>query len=560
MSNYDRSCSEQVPGVNTAADCEKVWHILAILLSIGRPASLGELSSKCELFDATPDYIRCLCSNPNSPIILLDDELATVSMAVASSMVEFASKAKSGGGGGSVSLFGIDINESNRHFNFDVKAYFRKRKGKEFDPVVFLAAKRRLLYQDNKATVPLLLGSNCEFSKDSMMNGNHGKDEGSVGTNILDEGSAGTNILNDSSSGTNNLDEGSSGTNILDEGTVGTNVLDEQQECSGYVHTSNLPCSLKAEIDEAVESKKGVCRRFTFDGEVDKLGNALPLEGGFPYAHSCRSLIHHIEDVAENIAETCGNKGAINHHEDKGDTEKIRFKELKNLVSISAMDKERTHRLETQTNIRVSGNSSSQKQPLKSYIMLKRMSKNLPIQQRVLLGPSKYSRLIISRESDQKRHSGEHYSKNINKGKENTNNLEKKEFSQFDNFLVEDEEGSGPHGEAHKHHVTKELKMLERFGMKVHKSGDAECIILEHVHHDRSEILKREIDLFQLQWYGYCMFRALACLHKQGVVHRDIKPSNFLFSRKLNKGYLIDFNLSMDLQQRHSVGSKCQPL
>ncbi|KAF4395185.1 hypothetical protein F8388_001572 [Cannabis sativa] len=658
MSYYDLSCSEQVPGVNTAADCEKAWHILAILLSIGRPASLGELSSKCELFDATPDYIGSLCSNPNSPIILLDNQLVTVSMAVVSSMVEFASKSKSGGGGGSVSLFGIEFNESNKHLNFDVKTYFRKRKEKEFDPVVFSAAKRRLLYQGendqlmlslpteikeicnkDKATVPLLLGSNCEFSKNSMMNGNQGKDEGSVGTNILDEGSAGTNIFNDSSAGTNNRDEGSAGTNILEE----------QQECSGYVHTSTLPCSLvnkesnlgvlepiqedqimahnyietlplpdnfhdslsikKADVDEAVGSKNGVCRSLTFDGEEDKIGNGLPLEGGFSNAHSCRSLIHHIEDVAENIAGTSGNKGVIDHHEEKGDTEKtVRFKELKNLVSISAMDKERTHRLETHTNIRVSGNSSSQKQPVKSYIKLKRMSKNLPPQQGVLLGPSKYSRLIISRKSDQKRHSGEHNSKNSNNGKENAvnptsmslkNNLEKKEFPQFDNFLIEDEEGSGgygivyrarrisdgkmcaikcPHGKAQKHHVTNELKMLERFGGKNFiikyegslKSGDAECFILEHVDHDRPEILKREIDLFQLQWYGYCMFRALACLHKQGVVHRDIKPGNFLFSRKLNKGYLIDFNLSMvrmliwfasalDLQQRLSVGSKPKP-
>ncbi|KAF4364984.1 hypothetical protein G4B88_021801 [Cannabis sativa] len=616
MSNYDLSCSEQVPGVNTAADCEKAWHILAILLSIGRPASLGELSSKCELFDATPDYIGSLCSNPNSPIILLDNQLVTVSMAVVSSMVEFASKSKSGGGGGSVSLFGIEFNESNKHLNFDVKTYFRKRKEKEFDPVVFSAAKRRLLYQGendqlmlslpteikeicnkDKATVPLLLGSNCEFSKNSMMNGNQGKDEGSVGTNILDEGSAGTNIFNHSSAGTNNRDEGS----------AGTNVLEEQQECSGYVHTSTLPCSLvnkesnlgvlepiqedqimahnyietlplpdnfhdslsikKADVDEAVGSKNGVCRSLTFDGEEDKIGNGLPLEGGFSNAHSCRSLIHHIEDVAENIAGTSGNKGVIDHHEEKGDTEKtVRFKELKNLVSISAMDKERTHRLETHTNIRVSGNSSSQKQPVKSYIKLKRMSKNLPPQQGVLLGPSKYSRLIISRKSDQKRHSGEHNSKNSNNGKENAvnptsmslkNNLEKKEFPQFDNFLIEDEEGSGPHGKAQKHHVTNELKMLERFGGKNFiikyegslKSGDAECFILEHVDHDRPE----------LQWYGYCMFRALACLHKQGVVHRDIKPGNFLFSRKLNKGYLIDFNLSMDLQQRLSVGSKPKP-
>ncbi|CAN0842625.1 Probable cell division control protein 7 homolog 2, partial [Linum grandiflorum] len=31
----------------------------------------------------------------------------------------------------------------------------------------------------------------------------------------------------------------------------------------------------------------------------------------------------------------------------------------------------------------------------------------------------------------------------------------------------------------------------------------------------------------------------------QGIVHRDVKPGNFLFSRKANKGCLIDFNLAL---------------
>ncbi|XP_038679506.1 uncharacterized protein LOC119980788 [Tripterygium wilfordii] len=42
----------------------------------------------------------------------------------------------------------------------------------------------------------------------------------------------------------------------------------------------------------------------------------------------------------------------------------------------------------------------------------------------------------------------------------------------------------------------------------------------------------------------------------QGVIHRNVKPGNFLFSRKANKDYLIDFNLAMELHQKYGISSK----
>ncbi|WVZ57655.1 hypothetical protein U9M48_008015 [Paspalum notatum var. saurae] len=165
--------------------------------------------------------------------------------------------------------------------------------------------------------------------------------------------------------------------------------------------------------------------------------------------------------------------------------------------------------------------------------------------------------------------------------------LAPKPLPSFKGFVVKEEEGSGgygtvyraerkkdgrifaikcPHPNAHSHHVNNELKMLERFGGQNYvikyecslKSGDLDCFVLEHVEHDRPEILKRDIALLELQWYGYCLFRALASLHKQGVVHRDVKPGNFLFCRKLKKGYLIDFNLANDLHQKFLKNCKSE--
>ncbi len=95
------------------------------------------------------------------------------------------------------------------------------------------------------------------------------------------------------------------------------------------------------------------------------------------------------------------------------------------------------------------------------------------------------------------------------------------------------------------------------------------------------QVLRKEITFEELQQYGFCLFTALAHLHKQvmllpyshlflillilqwsiffwtavlqGIVHRDVKPGNFLFSRKQRLGYLVDFNLAMVCPVHHNA-------
>ncbi|XP_057848713.2 uncharacterized protein LOC131059716 isoform X1 [Cryptomeria japonica] len=170
---------------------------------------------------------------------------------------------------------------------------------------------------------------------------------------------------------------------------------------------------------------------------------------------------------------------------------------------------------------------------------------------------------------------GSAFDKGVTAGDTMSSQIESRHLPIFTLFTVEEEEGSGGYGTVYKARrkqdskifaikcplektpktsVKNEILMLQRFGGSdfiikledVVENNGQDCLILEYVVHDKPEVLRREIIISELQWYGFCMFKALATLHKQGVIHRDVKPGNFLFSRNMNRGYLIDFNLARD--------------
>lgn len=272
------------------------------------------------------------------------------------------------------------------------------------------------------AAVPLLLGSNSEFSNISMMNVNHGKDEGSVGTNNLENQECCGSV--DASNFRYSLVEREANLGVLKPIPVDSFVV---RNCDRSLALPNsfqdsLSCK-EARIDN-VGFNNETHQSPTFCPEEDKQHNALPMEGGFREGHSCRNSTDHSEQDAEDLPEIRGNKGVIGYGE-KGDTKFCVPSE--NPVKIMTLDQEQACKVEAQANVLASGHSSRQKQPVKSHSKLKGMSKNLPPQQGVLVESSEYNKVKnMSRKSDQKCLPVEHNSKNSHNcnlyGKENTAN------------------------------------------------------------------------------------------------------------------------------------------
>ncbi|XP_050384909.1 uncharacterized protein LOC126801563 isoform X2 [Argentina anserina] len=594
------------------SETEQAWHILSILLTLRRPAAPAELASQCRLFAATPELVLCLCSIPNSPICSSSSEegegLVTVAVAAVSALEEFAPECRM-----VMELFLLR--------KFYPGTEVRKRKAADMESEVRVA-KRRLRFpnedageademvgtlhdliegnsSNERALSPLPLDCNAEASSLQMVLYEHkeGGDGGVWPSALMRVESPGLvcgyDVLNDQLKNEAGLCNQQPLQVVRGEGCsfdlnlppssnwdtlAGNERLKHDNDFTGSFFLQEVQCNIGVSIHDT---------HFVEGSVYQSEDNPEPLV-----------KISVMEDFVELRAEGDGEKIVLPEKVDAFGELPTRCLDFDSTVNVVALEKDQNMKNAETKHCLSARYFSTKKQLGNSSGKLKSMYTKSASQEHVRVESLEVNDVLNTPEQQSQCKSGQRSVSVEHKLKKDTNSippnekkvdttsispkLERMNLPHFENFIIEEEEGSGgygivyraqrkndgkrfaikcPHVTAHKQHVENERKMLERFGGKnfiikyegSFRSGDSECFILEHVEHDRPEVLKKKIDLFELRWYGYCLFRALACLHKQGVVHRDVKPGNFLFSKRLSKGYLIDFNLAMDLQQKYAT-------
>ncbi|KAF9689754.1 hypothetical protein SADUNF_Sadunf01G0125100 [Salix dunnii] len=601
---------------------EKAWHILALLLSIGNATPAPDLAPHCTLFNASPDLIESLCSIPDSPIALKsnhdnsnDSFLVTISPLGLYALNQFLSNFNMIDAFASRICYAIcDLEVPLEDL---VRMYFRKRKRIGFDsadvydkdqevcplpkrirndcwklpfhltgvvsssinvePSYMLIQPNNFIPAPNFFVKTLVSELGCKLRStehvDDEMNTRtivESKEDKRMMACELDEDSALPIIMLDNEA-------------VFQEAKVDEVDLESRIDINATCCLADVKWNKTLSLEST--GINGACNG-TNDCHIETVKTETEDEPLIDYGkmEGDGEGINQFQSQSTNTTFNMPEEGNFRRMNELSYLDKESIKShVKNQANISTTElcvpPKKLKDSNPSTKIRVTTGvaASSRQQALCHSLEQKKAATPPKENQRRKKDHMKISMGQKSKQTCNDTHTKERKKdRALNSPKDRVGS---KDFPCFDSYIVEEEEGSGgygtvyratrkhggttvaikcPHENAHRHHVSNELRMLERFGGKNFvikfegclKNLNSDCFVLEYVEHDRPEVLKKEIDVFQLRWYGYCMFRALASLHKQGVVHRDIKPGNFLFSCKANKGYLIDFNLSLDLHQK----------
>ncbi|KAI6702332.1 hypothetical protein NL676_011468 [Syzygium grande] len=627
-----------------SGDSEKAWHLLSLLLSLGRPSSPLELASTCELFPAPPDLVRRLCGIPSSPIRLAGDSSVTLSVAALVSLARFLTSSNL------VSFCSPRVE----------RLRFGKRKGSEPECEGLPPAKRRANWEScvDEIVYPDIIKGSCSpflclpegnqdgrrkvhlrINKDKVWTINREQSKMSeMQSNLMTTPwlfvNANMRQLGWFPNDTDHKDQDDTlmtfGREKVQKDVVMLNYPNSSCKAEEFLDISKIQTSgnvpyLAPNVSHRLLENAFVCKETTAEkigstdnehfrqafceganqenmllNEAENTDHAL--EGTSTPTNNERNMADGQKEVSVSSVRLTRDLEETNMAFDGTTLDRPTETEFKRKSEVNCLNKIPFIRSKASfPEVELSGMQNLLSKPSAKMKAnhkdagsprMQALSKSLEHRKAVQTFKEKEQvkrgqKLINLKKHAKDGQSGMCYQerKGTSTSVSLKDQLETKILPDFESYIVEEEEGSGgygtvyrarrkddgstvaikcPHAKVHQHHINNELKMLEKFGGKnfvikyegSFKYGNSDCFILEYVEHDRPEVLKKEIDVFQLQWYGYCLFRALASLHKQGTVHRDVKPGNFLYSSKANKGYLIDFNLAMDLQQKYGSKNK----
>ncbi|OAY78299.1 Cell division cycle 7-related protein kinase [Ananas comosus] len=551
------------------APIERAWHLLTVLVRLRRPAPPAELAARCALLPSTsPELVEWLCRIPGSPLSLTEDRFVTVSETGFAVFGKFLSSM--------AALFvprvAVRVSEQKRRLGDVSLTYVRKRKTRPVEDDVTLVprAKRRFLMSSDG--VDCISDAEVEELKEDQgvrkrlfpVNRSEDKMAIAMRNKLLDFQHWNEISPLDDESTTNTQDPPALKKSRATEPEAVSSFQDCEEKDSLFFKENLSKGSQLMPI-----TNTATCVHMSILGGRKKK-NTLTRDDDTPINCNTRTL-ENAENLSNVFCQTEGDPLTVGvFREAQNMQQNFWTDQTSSMLKLSAVQQSTkanvTCKEKRMLTLKAKGTDEAG-----LYVKLSDMKQGLDNQGDFCwkIQDKRIDKYLMKQKM--KRSSIHIMSPKKVKGDSCVEAPKSQVTAQFESFIIEEEEGSDPHANAHSHHVKNEMKMLERFGGRnfvikfegSFSSGDAECFVLEHVEHDRPEVtviclfshgtfhvLKKEINVYELQWYGYCMFRALASLHKQGVVHRDVKPGNFLFSRKLNKGYLIDFNLANDLHQK----------